>query len=44
MCRRKVGQTFMVENRPGGGTTVGTSAVAKSDPDGHTILVHSNAL
>jgi tripartite-type tricarboxylate transporter receptor subunit TctC len=40
----QVGQTFLVENRTGGGTTVGTSAVAKSDPDGHTILVHSNAL
>jgi tripartite-type tricarboxylate transporter receptor subunit TctC len=40
----KVGQTILVENRTGGGTTVGTSAVAKSDPDGHTILVHSNAL
>jgi tripartite-type tricarboxylate transporter receptor subunit TctC len=38
----QVGQTFIVENRPGGGTTTGTSAVAKSDPDGHTVLVHSN--
>jgi tripartite-type tricarboxylate transporter receptor subunit TctC len=37
-----VGQTFIIENRPGGGTTTGTSAVAKADPDGHTILVHSN--
>ncbi len=40
----QVGQTFIVENRLGGGTTVGTTAVAKSEPDGHTILVHSNAL
>jgi tripartite-type tricarboxylate transporter receptor subunit TctC len=40
----QVGQTFVVENRLGGGTTLGTNAVAKSDPDGHTILVHSNAL
>ncbi len=40
----QVGQTILIENRTGGGTTVGTSAVAKSDPDGHTILVHSNAL
>jgi len=39
-----VGQPFIIENRPGGGTTVATSAVAKADPDGHTILVHSNAL
>lgn len=40
----QVGHTILIDNRPGGGTTVGTSAVAKSDPDGHTILVHSNAL
>src|SRR5262249_3867094 len=39
-----VGQPFIIENRPGGGTTVATSAVAKADPDGHTILVHSNAI
>jgi tripartite-type tricarboxylate transporter receptor subunit TctC len=38
-----VGQTFVVENRTGGGTTIGTSTVAKSAPDGHTVLVHSNA-
>jgi tripartite-type tricarboxylate transporter receptor subunit TctC len=38
----QVGQTFVIENRPGGGTTTGTSAVAKSEPDGYTILVHSN--
>src|SRR5262245_59770894 len=35
----QVKQTIVIENRPAGGTTVGTSAVAKSDPDGHTILV-----
>jgi tripartite-type tricarboxylate transporter receptor subunit TctC len=40
----QVGQTILIDNRTGGGTTVGTSAVAKSDPDGYTILVHSNAL
>ncbi len=40
--QQQVGQTFVVENRPGGGTTTGTMAVAKSDPDGHTLLVHSN--
>ncbi len=40
----QTGHTFVVENRLGGGTTVATSAVAKSEPDGHTILVHSNAL
>ena len=38
----QVGQSFVIDNRLGGGTTTGTAAVAKSDPDGHTILVHSN--
>jgi tripartite-type tricarboxylate transporter receptor subunit TctC len=41
---QQVGQTFVVENRPGGGTTIGTNQVKQSDPDGHTILVHSNAI
>jgi tripartite-type tricarboxylate transporter receptor subunit TctC len=40
----KVGQPIIIENRPGGGGAIGVSAVAKADPDGHTILVHSNAL
>jgi tripartite-type tricarboxylate transporter receptor subunit TctC len=39
-----LGQTFIIENRPGGGTTIGTNAVAKAAPDGATILVASNAL
>jgi tripartite-type tricarboxylate transporter receptor subunit TctC len=37
-------QSIVIENRPAGGTTVGSSTVAKSDPDGYTILVHSNAI
>jgi tripartite-type tricarboxylate transporter receptor subunit TctC len=39
----KVGQTFVVENKPGGAGSIGVSAVAKAEPDGYTILVHSNA-
>ena len=38
------GLSIVIENRPGGGTTVGTAQVQKSDPDGHTILIHSNAI
>jgi tripartite-type tricarboxylate transporter receptor subunit TctC len=37
-------QTFVVENRTGAGGSLGAAAVAKSDPDGHTILVHSAAV
>src|SRR5918999_2095440 len=37
-----LGQPFVVENRPGGGAVVGTDAVAKSTPDGYTVLIMSN--
>jgi tripartite-type tricarboxylate transporter receptor subunit TctC len=33
------GQTVIVSSRPGGGSTIGTAAVAKAPPDGHTLLV-----
>jgi tripartite-type tricarboxylate transporter receptor subunit TctC len=39
----QLGQPFVVENRPGAGGTLGVGAVAKADPDGHTILVHSSS-
>ncbi|HKQ28721.1 MAG TPA: tripartite tricarboxylate transporter substrate binding protein [Burkholderiales bacterium] len=37
-----LGQPFVIENRPGAGAVLGTDAVAKSTPDGHTLLVMSN--
>src|SRR5262249_24813922 len=39
-----VGQTIIIENRPGRGGATRGRAAAKAEADGHTILVHSNAL
>ena len=39
--QRALGQSVVVENRPGSGTLVGTDAAAKSAPDGYTLLVGS---
>lgn len=38
-----LGQSFVVENKPGAGSTLGADTVAKSDKDGYTVLVLSNA-
>ena len=37
-----LGQSFVVENRPGGGAVIGSDLVAKSPADGYTLLMMSN--
>lgn len=39
----QIGQPIVVENRVGGAGTLGVNAVAKADPDGYTLLAHSNS-
>ncbi len=39
----QLGQTIVVENRPGAGGTIGVGVVAKANPDGYTLLVHSSS-
>lgn len=38
---KSLGQSIVVDNKPGSGTLVGTDAAAKADPDGYTLLVGS---
>jgi tripartite-type tricarboxylate transporter receptor subunit TctC len=39
----ELGQTMIVENRPGASGTIGHTAVAQSDPDGYTLLLATNS-
>ena len=39
---RNMGQSVIVDNRPGAGGTIAAGAVAKGDADGYTVLIHSS--
>src|SRR4051794_2683964 len=38
----RLGQSVIIENRPGGGTTIGTKAAVTANPDGYTLLFTGN--
>src|SRR4051794_16650520 len=38
----RMGQPFVIENKPGAGGTIGAGQAAKAAPDGYTLLVHSS--
>src|SRR6266852_4796439 len=40
--QKSLGHPFVIENRPGAGAIIGTDTVAKSSPDGYTLLMMSN--
>ena len=39
----RLGQQFIIENRPGGGTNLATEAVVRAAPDGYTLLTISSS-
>jgi tripartite-type tricarboxylate transporter receptor subunit TctC len=41
---QQLGQQFVLDNRPGGGGTVGVTAVVKAKPDGYTFLLSSSVM
>ncbi len=43
LLSKDLGQSVVIENKAGAGTVIGNDAVAKSTPDGHTLLINTNA-
>lgn len=41
---QRLGQPFVVDNRPGASGTIGTAAVVRATPDGHTLLMSADTL
>lgn len=41
---QKLGQTVIVENKPGGGTMIASDYVARAEPDGYTLLMAASSL
>ena len=37
-----MGQPILIENKPGAGGPIGAALVARSEPDGYTVLIHSS--
>ena len=42
--RQRLGQPILIENRSGASSNIGTDAVAKSAPDGHTLLINTDGI
>lgn len=41
---QQLGQSFVIENRPGGGGVIGVASVVRADPDGYTFLLSSSSM
>jgi len=41
--QKRLGKPFVIENRPGGGTVIGTASVAHAPPDGYTLLLATSS-